>query len=69
MFLMVGILPVSAIILFALHLTVRNEMMRMLLVVAGTIGCFVTGMMHFMFIGVVLLCVEIIINKLTHSNG
>lgn len=69
MYLIVGVVPVSILIIVALHIMVESPIKRMILIVIGTVVSVVTGMTHFMFIGVILLCIEIIINKITHTNG
>ncbi len=61
---LVGIFPIAIIVMLALHLTVKNPAMRLIALGSG-VACGVCLHSNIvMIICVVMLCIEIIIQKL-----
>jgi len=64
MFLFSGVLLMLGIILTALHITIKNATMRMIAVILLSALMFIRPSLHTVFLAVLMVSCEIIINKL-----
>ena len=64
MFFFTGILMMLGVILIALHITIKNNTTRMVAVVGLSALMFVRPSMHTIFLAVLMISCEIIINKI-----